>query len=137
MTNCPGTDALATIAGALEWDVEQGLKHLSSCEACSEELRALRDVRVAYDEREAVPESVVSRIGSAIDAVAARERARGQRVHNLGDLVEAALAGLTAVTLLSTGGVDVPLLMRAGVFALVATSLFAYRTIRSSHSTAV
>ncbi|HEY0305854.1 MAG TPA: hypothetical protein VGC44_12860 [Longimicrobiales bacterium] len=137
MTNCPGADALATIAGALEWDVEQGIKHLSSCEVCGEQLRALRAVRVAYDVREDVPASVVARIGDAIGAAAARERTRGKRTQSLGDIIEAVLAGLTALTLLSTGGMDVPVAVGAGVFGLVATSLFAYRVTRSSHATAV
>jgi predicted anti-sigma-YlaC factor YlaD len=136
MSDCPGTDALATIAGALEWDVDEGVKHLTSCDACREQLRALRDVYVAYEASESVPEHVLARVGSAVAHEAARERSRGRKVENVGDVIEAILAGATAMAVLQTGGLDVPAALRIVVFGVVATSLFAYRTIRSSHSTA-
>ena len=137
MSNCPGTDALATIAGALEWEVDEGLKHLTSCTACGEQLRALRDVHSAYEAHEPVPESVLARVNAVIADEAAGERAKHRKVQNLGDLVEAILAGVTALAVVNTGGINVPAALSAAVFAVVATSLFAYRTIRSSHSTAV
>jgi hypothetical protein len=137
MTSCPGTDALATIAGALEWDVEQGIKHLSRCETCASNLHALRSVHEAFDVREEVPESVVASIAGAITQSARRERARGKRVQSLGDVIEATLAGFTALAVVNTGGLEVGAAVNASVFAVVATSLFAYRVLRSSHSTAV
>lgn len=137
MTHCPGTDALATIAGALEWDVEQGIKHLSSCESCASNLHALRSVHDTFDVREEVPESVVAGIRAAISASAQQESARGKRVQSFGDVIEAALAGLTALAVVNTGGLDVGSTVNASVFVVVATSLFAYRVMRSNHSTAV
>ena len=137
MTNCPGTDALATIAGALEWDVEQGIKHLSTCETCARNLHALRSVHDTYDVREEVPETVLTRISATITESAQQERARGKRVQSLGDVIEAALAGLTALVVVNTGGLEVGAAANASVFAVVATSLFAYRVLRSNHATAV
>ena len=136
MTSCPGTDALATIAGALDWDVEQGIKHLSNCESCASNLDALRSVHAGFDVREEVPENVVANIAAAITESARQERARGKRVQSLGDVIEAALAGFTALAVVNTGGLEVGAAVNASVFAVVATSLFAYRVLRSNHSTA-
>ena len=137
MNHCPGTDALTTIAGALEWDVEQGIAHLGSCASCGGQLRALRDVRTAYAAEERLPDVVTQKITAALAEAAALERTRRKRSQNLGDVVEALLAGGTALAILNTGGMDVPAVLSAAVFAVVATSLFSYRVIRSSHSTAV
>jgi hypothetical protein len=133
MNQCPGTDALTTIAGALEWDVEAGIRHLSTCDACERQLRALREVRVAYEIEAPLPPHVAERITTALRDEAAREERRTNRAQNAGNFIEAILAGGTALAVVNTGGVDVPPALSAGVFAVVATSLFAYRAIRSSH----
>jgi hypothetical protein len=136
MSQCPGTDALVTIAGALEWDVEAGLKHLTTCESCSEELRALHDVHAAYEAEEPVPDRVLARIDRLVADAAVRERAWGRRAQNLGDIVEALLAGATALAVLAAGGLQMPATLSVTVFAITATSLFGYRVFASSHSTA-
>ena len=137
MNSCPGTDALATIAGALEWDVETGIRHLSSCESCAHQLGVLRDVRLAYEIDAPLPAGMERRITSALHEAAFREEKRTRRAQGIGDLIEAILAGATALAVVNTGGVDVSAAVSAGVFAVVATSLFAYRVIRSTHATAV
>lgn len=137
MNTCPGTDALTTIAGALEWDVDAGIRHLSSCEACADQLRALRDVRIAYETHELLPHGIEQRITHALHEEGLREGRRTRRGRSAGDLIEAILAGGTALAVVNTGGVDVSAALSTIVFGVVATSLFAYRVIRSTHSTAV
>ena len=136
MSNCPGTDALTTIAGALEWNVEDGLRHLSTCPDCVQQLRTVQSAHAAYEERAEVPERVVAMINHTLTQAAAQETARGRRAQSIGNLVEAMLAGGTAVAVLNAGGLSASLDVSATIFAMVATSLFGYRVWRSSQATA-
>jgi hypothetical protein len=134
MKDCPGSDALTTIASALDWDVDSGLRHLSTCTDCAQQLRSVESTHAAYDERVAVPERVVSAITNRLSQEAALESARGQKTQSIGNVIEALLAGGTAVTVLNTGGLSTPPTLTVTVFAIVATSLFSYRVFRSSHA---
>jgi hypothetical protein len=136
MNDCPGTDALTTIASALEWDVEDGLRHLSSCADCAQQLRIVQTTHAAYEEHEVVPDSMVALITKQLAEQAAHETVRGRRAQSLANVVEALLAGGTAVTVLNTGGLSTPIDLSATVFAMVATSLFSYRVWRSNQATA-
>lgn len=134
--NCPSADALTTIAGALDWDVEHGLQHLNRCSACAEQLRALQFTHDAFNERVAVGDDVVTRITHLISAEARHEKTREQRRHKLGNVIEAGLAGLTGVVAASGGGVGLSGGATAVVFAAVATAVFGYRVFASSQATA-
>jgi hypothetical protein len=127
MKDCPSTDALATIAGALEWDVEAGMRHLNSCALCAEQLQMLQITHDAYEERAEISPSDVNSIMQAIAQESARERVRGRRTRTLGDIVEALLAGGTAVTVISASAGAAPTNVMVLTFAIVATALFGYR----------
>jgi hypothetical protein len=134
--NCPSADALTTIAGALDWEVERGLHHLNTCSACAEQLRALQFTHDAFGESVAVGDDVVARITHLISAEARHEAAREHRRHTLGNVIEAVLAGATGVVVASGGGVGLSGGATALVFAAVATAVFGYRVFASSQADA-
>lgn len=138
MNECPGTDALTTIASALEWDVDNGVRHLNSCATCAEQLRALQVTRESYDESIEVSRQDVDGILRKISVAADQERTRDRRKHTVGNFVEAMLAGGTAVTVLSASGsgVSAAALPGALTFAVVAAAVFSYRVFASSQATA-
>lgn len=136
MSNCPGTDALVTIAGALAWDVDEGIRHLTSCVQCREQLQLLASVHGTYDEYDDLNAQTIAQITQMLAAEAGQEARRGRRVRAMGDVAEALLAGGTAVAVVSASGLTVSGMLSAGLFAVVATSLFGYRVIRSSQATA-
>jgi hypothetical protein len=134
--NCLGADVLTTIANALDWDVEHGLRHLNTCNICGDQLRALQVTHDAFAESVAVSDDVVAKITHLISAEADHEQARERRRHKLGNIVEALLAGLTGVMVASGGGVGMSGSATALVFAAVATTVFGYRAFASSHASA-
>lgn len=134
--NCPGADALATIAAALDWNVEHGLRHLDTCAVCAEQLHALQLTHDAFEERVAVSDDVVARISHLIAAEAQQETRRERQRNKLGNVIEAILAGLTGVVVASSGGVGVARAATVLIFGAVAMSVFAYRVFASSQATA-
>ena len=134
--NCPSADALTTIAGALDWDVEHGLQHLNTCRACVEQLRTLQVTHQVFEESVAVSDDVVAKITHLISAEAQHEAAREQRRHTFGNVIEAVLAGVTGVVVASGGGVGLSGSVTALVFTAVATAVFAYRVFASSQAVA-
>jgi hypothetical protein len=131
MKNCPGTDALTTVASALEWDVEGGVRHLSSCSECAQRLHALQLTHEVYDESEELVARDVDSIMNMLAGAADRERARGQRTQVFGNVIEALLAGASAVAVVSASDLPAPTTVTALTFAVVATALFAYRVFTS------
>ena len=136
MKDCPSTDALATIAGALEWDVESGMRHLNSCTQCAQQLHALQSTHNAYEERAEITATEVNSIMQAIAQESAREQVRGRRTRTLGDIVEALLAGGTAVTVISASAGAAPTNVMVLTFAIVATALFGYRKFNANEKVA-
>jgi hypothetical protein len=131
MKDCPGTDALATVASALDWDVEGGVRHLSSCPDCAQRLQALQLTHEAYDESEELAPRTVDRIMNTLANAAEHERARGQRTQVFGNVIEALLAGCSAVAVVSASDLPAPTTVTALTFAVVATALFGYRVFSS------
>lgn len=129
MKRCPGTDALTTIASALEWDVEDGVRHLNTCPECAQQLRALQLTYLSYEESAEVSPAETNSIMHAIAEAGKRERAVTRRKGAIGDFVEALLAGGTAVTVLNGFGGGVPSNALVLTFAIVATALFGYRKL--------
>ena len=134
MTECPSTDALTTIADALAWDVDAGLRHLASCSKCAVELDALQTTHVAYEEQQVVAGDVVADITTALSNAARVERARQQQKQSIGNIIEAILAGATALAVASGGGMAITNPGAVAIFAVVASGLFGYRVLTSSHS---
>jgi hypothetical protein len=134
--NCPGADALATIAGALDWDVQHGLQHLNTCNACAEQLRALQFTHDAFEDSIPLGDDVVARITHLVSVEARHDKTREQRRYKLGNAIEAALAGLTGVVVASGGGVGLSGGATTVVFAAVAAVVFGYRVFASSHASA-
>jgi lysozyme family protein len=136
MSECPGTDALTTIASALDWDVENGVRHLSSCPNCAQQLHALQVTYEVYDESENFAAKDVDRIMHKIAGEAEREHVRDRKKQTVANVIEALLAGGTAVTVLNASGSGAAPAASALTFAIVATALFAYRVFASSHAIA-
>jgi hypothetical protein len=132
MKQCPGTDALASIGAALDWNTAEGLRHLISCDKCSAQLRTMQMTHAAFAKTEVVNDDVVAKITHLISVEATNERERGRRVRNIGWGVEAALAGATALTVANGGSSELSSAVSAIVFALAATGVLAYRVFASS-----
>jgi glycerol dehydrogenase-like iron-containing ADH family enzyme len=132
MSKCPGTDALTTIASALEWDVEQGLRHVNTCPECAEQLRALQLTHQAYEEGEEVSPVEVNSIVAALADARAAEHVRNRRTSRIGDVVEALLAGGTAVTVLNATGTAAPTSVAVATFGVVAMGLLGYRVMKTT-----
>ena len=107
MSNCPDADAILTIGDALGWDVEDGLRHLQTCDDCRAQMDALRIAHAGFAESEAVDDAVLRRVTGAIDAVATREAERGQATNVLVQWLEPILAGVTALITVSSSRVPI------------------------------
>ena len=136
MKSCPGTDALTTVASALEWDAQGGIQHLSTCPECAQRLHALQLTHEVYDESEELAARDVDRIMNVLASEAERERARDQRNQVWGNIIEAMLAGASAVAVVSASDLPAPTTVTALTFAVVATALFAYRVFTSRRAAA-
>ena len=131
MKNCPGTDALTTVASALEWDVQGGVRHLNSCPECAQRLHALQVTHDVYEESEELAARDVDGIMTVLASAAEQERVSGQRKEVWGNIIEAMLAGASAVAVVSASDLPAPTTVTALTFAVVATALFAYRVFTS------
>jgi len=104
MTECIDTDRLATVAGALEWDVERRLDHLARCAHCRAELRELAELHDLLAGELAPDPALADRVAASIRAEqAACEPRRPRERAPLLLAVVFALASLTAFTVLLLG----------------------------------
>jgi hypothetical protein len=132
------TDALIAIGEALDWDVPGGLRHLESCGDCRAELDALRLSRSALTEREEVPARVVNDITRAVSAAATVERRRVARKRDWIGVAEAVLAGLTALIVVISSGVEIENIAAAALaFALGATLMLLGRAVGRTSRAAI
>jgi predicted anti-sigma-YlaC factor YlaD len=106
MRACPETDAIVTIARALDWDVAEGLRHLQACGECRATIDALQLTRSALAETEAIDDATLARISALVRAEARRERPRGLHVARWASIVEAVLAGVAAPIVLVSSGIE-------------------------------
>ena len=114
---CPDTDAIVTIATALDWEIEAGLEHLQRCAECNTRIGVLQATRVALAQAESVDPALEARIGQALRARAKLESAetpqstgtgrRSARAARVISVAEAVLAGAVAPALLILS--DIPL----------------------------
>lgn len=134
MSQCPSADTLATIAAALDWNTDNGLRHLTTCANCIEQMRLVQSAHAAFDQELPVGDDVVAKISHLISAEAAHERGREQRKAQIGNGIEALLAGLTGVAVVSGGGINMPGGAMAAVFGTVAMVVLGYRAFASSRA---
>ena len=78
MNHCLSTDAILTIGDALGWDVQDGLRHLQTCEECRAQLEVLRLARDGFVETEPIDAAVLGRIATAVSAAARSEQQRAR-----------------------------------------------------------
>ena len=62
MSRCLDTDTLATVGQALEWDIDEPLRHLLECEACRVSVAALAGVQQALAQEAPADQELVQRI---------------------------------------------------------------------------
>ena len=129
MNECPSADALTTIASALEWNTERGLHHLAACANCQSRLAVLQLAHAAYLTAEQVPDATIARISDALSSEAEHARSRNTRGQQLGHLIEALIAGATAVAVVAAGGLPVSSDLRVMAFVVVASGMLVYRFI--------
>jgi transcriptional regulator NrdR family protein len=129
MSKCPDTDALTSVASALDWDSENGIRHLSSCADCQQQLRTLEQTHVAYAETGSVAATDIERILQKLSTAREEEEVRQRGGRTLTNLVEAALAGATALTIVQASGATAPATLTAIIFALTAGAVLGYREL--------
>jgi predicted anti-sigma-YlaC factor YlaD len=136
MNECIDTDRLATVAGALEWDVERRLDHLARCAHCRAELRELAQLHELLAGEIAPAPGLADRVAASIAAEQpAREPRRPRERAPLLLALVFALATLTAFTVLllgpETGGAPASPPAQA-LAAVLAGALAAWWTHRSA-----
>ena len=107
MNECPGTDAIIAVADALSWNVSDGLRHLQTCDECRARLEVLQLTRSGFMESEPVEPEVLQRISAALGAAAEAERERARERERWGSLAEAVLAGVAALIILVSSGIEI------------------------------
>lgn len=107
MSQCLETDALLTVGDALDWKVEDGLRHLQDCETCRAELEALRIAHAGLADVEPVGADAIRAVTDAVHAAAARERTQMHARARLLQWVEPVLAGVTALVIVSSSRVPI------------------------------
>jgi hypothetical protein len=66
-------DTLLSIGQALEWDLEEPLRHLHGCARCQETLAGLRELNRVLDRRETVDPELTARVMTALEEEMAAE----------------------------------------------------------------
>jgi hypothetical protein len=118
MSECPDTDAIATIGSALRWNVQEGLRHLQTCDDCRDRIDVLQATHAAFTVVEAIDDAVLARIPAALSAEARSERTRTRTIRRRAAVAEALLAGAAAPIALITSGVAIGS-AAAGILAVV------------------
>ena len=107
MKECLDTDAIVTVAAALDWDVAEGLRHLNTCDDCHARIDTLRVTHAVLSEVNAVPDAALARVADALRAEAREERGRARRADRWAGALEAALAAVGAPLVLASSGIEI------------------------------
>lgn len=107
MKECLDTDAIVTVAAALDWDVAESLRHLNTCDDCRARIDTLRVTHAAMSEVSPVPDDALARVGDALRAEAREERAHGRRADRWASALEAAFACVGAPLVLASSGIEI------------------------------
>lgn len=126
MKECLDTDAIVTVAAALDWDVAEGLRHLNTCDDCRARIDTLRFTHAAMTEVDAVPDAALARVADALRAEARVERARARRMDRWANGLEAALAGVGAPLVLVSSGIEIGSIAVGLVAAALGAALLLY-----------
>jgi hypothetical protein len=130
MSDCPDTDAILTIADSLDWDVEENLRHLQTCDDCRARIEVLRLAHAGLAVSEPVEPAVLRSVIAAVGTVAAHERRRVRAANRLAQWAEPVLAGVTALVIATSSRVPIDDLGSAVLaFALGVVLLLAGRAI--------
>lgn len=132
MTICIDLDDLVSLGAALDWDVEQQLVHITSCETCKTRMRELQTLH------EIMSEDIEPRAGFArdvVDILPMKKRSKSAVGGRVVTLINALLASATsffAAALVSSGvpgfSVDLPMLF---VTSIVGVATFMWNTVRT------
>ena len=132
MIECPGSDALITVADALDWNPQDVITHMHDCADCRARLATITQTHRAFIP-EAVPDHVLARIDESIAKAARGEAAVAVRKSNAARGVEMVLAGATgAMIALTAGTAPVDSAALGGAFALFALAPLALSRLNSN-----
>ena len=137
MSSCLDSDTLASIGQALEWDIEEPLRHLLECDTCRESVAILAGAqRVLAQEAPADPALVDRIMNTMTEPVAA---ATGQpRAATAVWLLNGGMAALTVLAVagaatLQTGGPPPGWAAVGGAVATAGFYLLRERRVRSAN----
>lgn len=126
------TDALATLAAALEWRHEEWLEHLIGCEVCGGTLSRLSAVRQAMDAELEPASGFEDRVMASLEEAAEAERARREAAGVLWSVLIPALATATTFAGLLFAGVTVGPLPVALVSLVTGGAVWAWNLKQSA-----
>ena len=129
MTECPGTDALTTATEALGWDFARAARHIDECPQCRGRLALIEQTHEAFDAVDAIEPAVLAAIGTALRV---ESRAASKRA----SLLEAALAGCTAIVVVASAGGLRNAVAAAAAFALGSLGVLLWNAVRPQPVTA-
>jgi hypothetical protein len=124
MSRCPDTDTILTIGDALHWDVQEGLRHLQTCEDCRSQIDVLRLAHAGFADAEAVAPAVLQSVSGAVATAAARDRERRRTTDVLAQWIEPILAGVTALITVSSSRVPIDSVGAAAAAFAIGIALF-------------
>jgi predicted anti-sigma-YlaC factor YlaD len=105
MRGCLDRDALVTLGAALDWEIEERLRHLAECESCRAELKRLATVHSVLGEELQPAPGFADRVLHAlrVEPGARPARSRLPRLAGVLNPVLAALTSFFAVAFVATG----------------------------------
>ena len=128
MKACPDIDAMVTIADALHWDVDEGLRHLQTCADCRARVHVLAATHAALSEEEHVDDVTLAQITSALSSASRSEQSAERRTERRLSVVEAILAAVAAPVALVSGGASADSVPALAIAAMLAATLLAIGT---------
>lgn len=78
MNSCLHEDSLLTIGQALEWEVDEGLRHLHDCERCKKMLEDLSGLNRLLKGQEPIDPKIMDRVTGALEREMAAEKMANQ-----------------------------------------------------------
>lgn len=128
MSDCLETNSLLTIAEALDWQTSAKLNHLQTCANCRAALDMLQRLREELHADDVVPPAVIQQTQMALQQAAGRT--------HMWTVLEPGIAGLTAVLILRSSGIQVDSPLVAAVGFVMGAALAIAAAIWGSESSA-
>jgi hypothetical protein len=106
-SECLDADAILALGHALDWKVEEGLRHLRTCGDCRAQLETLQRTHEELTASTPVDPKTLQRISAALQEASRVESDRAPGRARLQLAAEACVAGIAALLVLVSNGVPI------------------------------